>query len=135
MAELFQLQIILPNRILYDNSVSMVEMNTSEGEIGVYARHLPITTILAPGIVRIHEEGGIKEAAVHSGFVVILGDKVTLMAEVAEWPDEIDVNRAEEARIRAERRIGGAEAGVDIARAEMALRRALVRIEIQDHIK
>ena len=127
MAELFQLQIILPNRILYDNSVSMVEMNTSEGEIGVYARHLPITTILAPGIVRIHEESGIKEAAVHSGFVVILGDKVTLMAEVAEWPDEIDVNRAEEARIRAERRIGGGETGVDIARAEMALRRALVR--------
>lgn len=135
MAELFQLQIILPNRIFYDNPVSMVEMTTGEGEIGVYARHLPVTTTLAPGIVRIHEEGGIKLAAVHSGFVVILGDKVTLMAEVAEWPDEIDVNRAEEARIRAERRIGGAEAGVDIARAEMALRRALVRIEIRDHVK
>lgn len=135
MAELFQLQIISPNRIFYDNQVSMVEMTTGEGEIGVYARHLPVTTTLEPGIVKIHEEGGIKEAAVHSGFVVIMQDKVTLMAEVAEWPDEIDINRAEEARIRAERRLGGTEAGIDTARAELALRRALVRIELRDHIK
>ena len=135
MAELFQLQIISPNRIFYDNQVSMVEMTTGEGEIGVYARHLPVTTTLAPGIVRIHEEGGVNKAAVHSGFVVILQDKVTLMAEVAEWPEEIDLNRAEEARIRAERRLGGTEASVDTMRAEMALRRALVRIELRDHVK
>ena len=72
MAELFQLQIISPNRIFYDGQVTMVEMTTGEGEIGVYARHLPITTTLEPGIVKIHEEGTIKEAAVHAGFVVIL---------------------------------------------------------------
>jgi len=135
MAELFQLQIISPDRVFYNQQVSMVEMTTGEGEIGVYARHLPITTTLAPGIVRIHEEGKIREAAVHSGFVVILQDKVTLMAEVAEWPEEIDLNRAEEARIRAERRLGGNEAGVDVARAELSLRRALVRIELRDHLK
>jgi len=135
MAELFQLQIISPDRIFYDKQVSMVEMTTGEGEIGVYARHLPITTTLEPGIVKIHEEGEIKEAAVHSGFVVIMQDKVTLMAEVAEWPEEIDLNRAEEARIRAERRLGGKEAGIDTTRAELALRRALVRIELRDHVK
>ena len=67
MAELFQLQIISPNRIFYDGQVTMVEMTTGEGEIGVYARHLPITTTLEPGIVKIHEEGTIKEAAVHAG--------------------------------------------------------------------
>lgn len=133
MAELFQLQIISPNRIFYDGQVDMVEMNTGEGEIGVYARHLPITTTLEPGIVRIHEEGGIREAAVHAGFVVILQDKVTLMAEVAEWPEEIDVNRAEEARIRAERRLNAKEPSLDVARAEMALRRSLTRIELSKH--
>lgn len=131
MAELFQLQIISPNRIFYDGQVSMVEMNTGEGEIGVYARHLPVTTTLEPGIVKIHEEGGIREAAVHAGFVVILQDKVTLMAEVAEWPEEIDVNRAEEARIRAERRLSTPpEPGLDVMRAELALRRSLVRIQL-----
>lgn len=130
MAELFQLQIISPNRIFYDGQVSMVEMNTGEGQIGVYARHLPITTTLEPGIVRIHEADSVREAAVHAGFAVILQDKVTLMAEVAEWPEEIDVNRAEEAKIRAERRLSMNEPNLDVARAELALRRSLTRIEL-----
>lgn len=135
MAELFQLQIIAPNRIFYDSQVTMVEMTTGEGEIGVYAKHLPITTTLEPGIVRIHEKDGVREAAVHAGFVVILQDKVTLMAEVAEWPEEIDVNRAEEAKIRAERRLSSTEANLNIQRAELALRRSLVRIELSKHTK
>ena len=62
-------------------------------------------------------------------FVEILQDKITVMAEVAEWPDEIDANRAEEARIRAERRIKEGGEGVNIDRAEAALRRSLARIE------
>lgn len=135
MAELFQLQIIAPNRIFYDSQVTMVEMTTGEGEIGVYAKHLPITTTLEPGIVRIHEKDGVREAAVHAGFVVILQDKVTLMAEVAEWPEEIDVNRAEEAKIRAERRLSSTEANLNTQRAELALRRSLVRIELSKHTK
>ena len=133
MAELFQLQIISPNRIFYNGQVTMVEMNTGEGEIGVYARHLPVTTTLEPGIVKIHEEGVTREAAVHAGFAVILQDKVTLMAEVAEWPEEIDINRAEEAKIRAERRLASHEANLDIARAELALQRSLTRIELSKH--
>lgn len=135
MAELFQLQIIAPNRIFYDSQVTMVEMTTGEGEIGVYAKHLPITTTLEPGIVKIHEKDGVREAAVHAGFVVILQDKVTLMAEVAEWPEEIDVNRAEEAKIRAERRLSSTEANLNTQRAELALRRSLVRIELSKHTK
>lgn len=134
MADFFQLQIISPNRIFYDGEVTMVEMNTGDGQIGVYARHLPVTTTLEPGIVRIHEENGIREAAVHAGFAVILQDKVTLMAEVAEWPEEIDINRAKEARIRAERRLNEKEGRLDVARAELALRRSLTRIELSEHL-
>ena len=74
--------------------------------------------------------GDSKKAAVHSGFVEILGDKVTLLAEVAEWPDEIDKNRAEEAKMRAERRLKMKEAGLDVKRAEIALKKALIRIDI-----
>lgn len=130
--KLFQLKIISPDRTFYEGEVEMVEFTSSEGEMGVYADHLPITTVLVPGIMTIHEQDGIKKAAVHAGFAEILQDKVTVLAEVAEWPEEIDINRANEARIRAERRLGGASGETDInfMRAELALRRSLTRIKL-----
>ena len=60
---------------------------------------------------------------------VIMPDKVTIMAEVAEWPDEIDIDRAEESKSRAEKRLAEADPSIDVVRAEMSLRRALTRIE------
>ena len=65
------------------------------------------------------------------GFITILPDTVTVMAEIAEWPDDIDFKRAEEARVRAERRLSSPEAGMDTLRAEMALKRALVRLGLK----
>ena len=87
----------------------MVEMRTTEGEIGVLAGHIPLTAIVEPGVVKIHQEGKVREAALLDGFVEIRGNKVTVLAEACEWPDEIDVHRAEEAKLRAERRIGSGE--------------------------
>ncbi len=129
MADMFKLQIITPDKIFYQGDASMVELTTSEGDIGIYANHIPMTAIVAPGILKIHEEGELKKASLISGFIEVLQDRVTIMAEVAEWPDEIDTKRAEEARIRAERRIRDHMKGTDIARAELALKRALVRLE------
>ena len=77
------------------------------------------------------QEGEKKLASLISGFITILPDTVTIMAEVAEWPDDIDFKRAEEARVRAERRLSSGEAGLDTLRAEMALKRALVRLELR----
>ena len=71
-----------------------------------------------------------KKAALHTGFVEILQDQVTILAEVAEWPEEIDRNRAEEARIRAERRLSGSDGSIDVARAELALSKALLRLKL-----
>jgi F-type H+-transporting ATPase subunit epsilon len=76
------------------------------------------------------EVEGVKKAALYSGFVEILKDKVTVLAEVAEWPEEIDINRAMEAKIRAERRLKGNDNGMDEMRAELSLRRALTRLEL-----
>lgn len=130
--KLFQLKIITPDRPFYEGQVSMVELNTSEGRIGVYAEHIPVATVLAPGVAHIHTaEGEVKEAALHSGFIEISKTEVTVLAEIAEWPDEIDFNRAEEARIRAERRLAEKGSGVDIARAELALKKALTRMELK----
>lgn len=126
----FNLQIISPTRIFYDDQVDMVEMKTSEGEIGVLAGHIPLTAILEPGILRIKKTDGNREAALHDGFVQIQKDKVTILAESCEWPDEIDVNRANEARERAERRLKSGKKEVDMLRAEMALKKALIRIDM-----
>ena len=73
MAEnnLFTLKIITPDRVSYENQVTMVEFNTTEGEIGVYKRHVPTTVIISPGILTITEEEGTKEAALHAGFAEI----------------------------------------------------------------
>lgn len=131
MADLFKLHVITPERRFYDGEASMVELSTTEGDIGVYKNHIPLTAIVAPGVLKIHEEGGVKEAALMSGFIEILPERITIMAEVAEWPEEIDANRAEEARIRAERRLKEESGEIDNMRAELALRRALVRLSLR----
>jgi len=130
MAEIFKVEIITPDRIFYEGEAEFLEFTTAAGDIGVYAKHIPMTTVLAPGAVIIHNGEEETVAAVHSGFAEILGDKVTLLAEIAEWPDEIDVTRAEEAKSRAEDRIANKATETDIKRAEFALRKALTRIDV-----
>ena len=127
----FRLKIITPERIFFDKDAYMVELNTTEGEIGVYAGHIPTTCIIKPGILTIRMDGEEKEAALHSGFVQILQDEITLLAEVVEWPEEIDENRAKEAQLRAERRLAMKDPNVNVQRAEMALHRALTRQEVK----
>ena len=78
----FKLKIITPDRIFYEGEASMVEFNTTEGEIGVYRAHVPTTVIVAPGILTITESDGQKEAALHAGFAEILQERVTIMAEI-----------------------------------------------------
>lgn len=132
MADKFELIVNTPDRQFYHGDVDMVELVTSEGEIGVYAEHIPLTAVIVPGVMRIHEDGQVKKAAVHGGIIEILKDKVTVLAEVAEWPEEIDVNRANEAMIRAERRIKSGEANIDMVRAEAALKRSMARLGAVD---
>ena len=127
----FTLKIITPDRVFYeDDAVTMVEFNTTEGEIGIYKKHVPTTVIIKPGILTITKDEEIKEAALHAGFAEILEDKVTILAEIIEWPDEIDAGRAEAAKQRAEERLQLKDSDTDIARAEIALQRAMARIEI-----
>lgn len=125
----FVLKIITPDRVFYEEEVSMVEFNTVEGEVGIYKDHIPMTMIIAPGILTITKDGEVKEAALHAGFSEVLPDKVTILAEIIEWPGEIDLARAEEARSRAEERIREHAPGTDMRRAEMSLKRAVARIE------
>lgn len=126
----FLLKIINPDRIFFEGNASFIELHTSEGDVGIYPKHVPMTFIVDPGVIRFHTEEGVKEAALHAGFVEVLQDKITIMAESIEWPDEIDVARAEEAKIRAERRLSNRESGIDIDKAELALKRSLARLQL-----
>ena len=119
----FLLRVITPDRVFYENQVQMVEFDTTEGEIGVLPGHIPMTVIIRPGILTITEAGGDKEAALHAGFAEILPDRVTILAEIIEWPDEIDEERAKE-------RLREKASTTDLARAELALQRAVARIEV-----
>ncbi|MGN0378312.1 MAG: ATP synthase F1 subunit epsilon [Butyrivibrio sp.] len=128
----FDLQIMCPDRTFFKGEADMIELTTIEGQIGIYPGHIPLATVLAPGVMTIHNNGEEKKAALHSGIVEIQPYKVMILAEIAEWPDEIDLKRAEEAKIRAERRLGGDHSGIDLQRAEIALRKSLIRIAIKD---
>jgi len=126
----FLLRIITPERVFYENRARMVEFNTTEGEIGVLPGHIPLTVVIKPGIIDITESEGDRVAALHAGFAEILPDRVTILAEVVEWPEEIDAGRAEAARERAEQRLRSKTSDTDVARAETALQRAITRIQV-----
>ena len=128
---LFQIEIITPERIFYQGEASMVEFTAQDGDIGVLKGHIPLTTVVSPGVLTIKEPGGDKLAALMSGFAEILPDKVTILAEVAEWPDEIDPDRAEAAKERAEKRLSSHGSEIDVMRAEIALKKALVRLDLK----
>ena len=127
---LFKVTIITPERVFYEGEASMVEFNTVEGEIGALPGHIPLTTVIAPGICTVHETEGNKTAAIHAGLAEILPDKVTLLAEIAEWPQEIDLQRARAAEDRARERLSSKDENLDVLRAEIALKKALVRQDI-----
>ena len=126
----YKLRIITPDRVFYEGTADMIEFNTTEGEIGVLPGHIPMTVIIKPGVLTITEKDEVKEAALHSGFVEILPDRMTILAEVVEWPGEIDLERAEAAKRRAEERIKSHPPETDMARAETALMRAIARIQV-----
>ncbi len=126
----YKLRIITPDRVFYEGTADMIEFNTTEGEIGVLPGHIPMTVIIKPGVLTITEKDEVKEAALHSGFVEILPDRMTILAEVVEWPGEIDLERAEAAKRRAEERIKSHTPETDMARAETALMRAIARIQV-----
>ena len=114
MAEKLKLTIVTPDREFYKDDVDMVEFNTTEGEIGIYQGHAPLSVIVKPGILAITQGETVKNAALHAGFVQILPEEVTILAEIIEWPGEIDEQRAEAARQRAEDRLKGNDNSLDV---------------------
>jgi len=129
-----RLRLVTPERKMYDDDVDMVIMRTTEGDAAFMANHIPYTALLGYGMLRILNGGAYREASLISGFAEVADNVVTVLSDSAEWPEEIDLNRARRAKERAERAIHDATTDIDQKLAELALRRANVRIEVVSHI-
>jgi len=131
MVDLFALNITTPEKAFYSGNISSLIITTTEGEMGVLAGHMLMVVALAIAPVRFLEEDGIwKEAALSGGFAQIKGSDVQILADSAEWPEEIEINRALEAKKRAEERLHSRLNEVEYMRTRVALQRALNRLEV-----
>ena len=126
----FALEVVTPERVAYSGQVASLQAPGSEGGFGVLAGHIPLLTSLQIGRLRFVEEDGDEvRMAISGGFVEVGREQVAVLAETAERIEEIDVERAEAARQRAEERLARTrEEGVDVARAQAALARAINRL-------
>ncbi|MCT4592776.1 MAG: ATP synthase F1 subunit epsilon [Anaeromicrobium sp.] len=128
MASTFKLEIVTPERDFFEGEVEEIVVRTVSGDLGILKDHMHTVSPLAPGVVKIKQEGKFKEAACSGGFIQVKTEKTTIVADACEWPDEIDVKRAEEALKRAEKNLDSSDENIDKKRARNAIRRAKARL-------
>jgi F-type H+-transporting ATPase subunit epsilon len=128
-----QLEIVTPERLVFEDQVDSVNVPGIEGELGILPHHAPLLSMLGFGELRFRR-GGVEESfAIIGGFVQVRPDKVVVMAETADLAGEIDLEKAQEARREAERALeGGYKEGADLSAARAALQQALLRIRVAE---
>jgi F-type H+-transporting ATPase subunit epsilon len=130
-----KIDIVTAERVVYSAEADAVIAPGVEGQLGILPHHAPLMTILEAGELVVRKGAQEDIMAISGGFLEVRPDHVIVLADQAERAEEIDVNRAAEARKRAEERLKTKEAGMDTLRAETALRRALVRLSVAEKIK
>ncbi len=130
MADTFQLEIVTPEKLLVKEAAEEAQIPGLSGYLGILPGHAPLITELAVGVISYRASGETHNLAVAWGFMEVLPDKVTILAEAAERPQEINVERAEKSKERAEQRLKSNDPEVDYDRAEDALQRAETRLKV-----
>ncbi|HUO17887.1 MAG TPA: F0F1 ATP synthase subunit epsilon [Verrucomicrobiae bacterium] len=130
MAETFQLEIVTPEKKVVETAAEEVQIPGKNGYLGILPGHAPLITELAVGEVTYRENATEQHLAVAWGFAEVLPNKVTILAETAERPAEIDVERARKAKERAEQRLTSGDPNVDVERSLNALHRAEARLDV-----
>ncbi len=125
-----KLEVITPERRVFEDEVDMVIAPGSEGALGILPHHAPLLTGLAHGELRVKKGGLEYHLAVFGGFMDVRPDRVVILTDAAEHAEEIDERRAREARERAQKALEGAASAADEQRARAALQRALVRLRV-----
>ena len=128
---IFQLDIVTPEKTVYSGEIEHFQAPGVDGSFGVLARHQPMLAALGTGCVNFREAGGDERMLVISGgFANVSGDGATVLAETAEFGDEVDVERAQASRDRAQERLDNRTPEVDVERAHAALARAIWRLRV-----
>ena len=134
MSSKFKLSILTTDKSFYSGEVTELNTVTVNGAIGILADHSPFVGLLEPAVTKFKlEDGNVKTAFTSTGILKVEKTGVEMIVDASEWPEEIDINRAEEAKERAEKRINEADSNgkVDIDRAEISLERALIRLKVK----
>ena len=127
----FQLDIVTPEKTVYSGEIEHFQAPGVDGSFGVLARHQPMLAALGIGRVGFREADGTERTlAISGGFANVSGDGATILAEAAEFGDEIDIERARAARDRAQERLDNRTPDVDVERAQAALGRAFMRLRV-----
>ena len=125
-------EIVTAERVVYSDEVDIVVAPGVMGQLGILPNHAPLITMLEPGELMVRKDGEEDSMFVSGGFLEVMANKVTVLADTAERAEEIDAERAEEAKRRAEERLETRPIDVDGARVEAALRRSLMRLKVAE---
>ena len=125
-----RLEIVTAERVVYSDDVSVLVAPGVDGELGILPRHAPLLTVLKPGEIRVVKDGEESYMAVSGGFMEVLGNRVTILADTAEHAGEIDLQRAEEALKRAEERAASRASDMDLEVALASVRRSQARLKV-----
>jgi F-type H+-transporting ATPase subunit epsilon len=130
MSDTFKLEIVTPEKRVVDTTAEEVQIPGKNGYLGILPGHAPLITELAVGEITFRSQAKDEHLAVAWGFAEVLPDKVTILAETAERPSEIDVERARKSKERAEQRLTSGDTTVDVDRALEAIHKAEARLEV-----
>ncbi len=126
----YMLEIITPERIFFKGDVESVIIPTSDGYMSIQRMHEPMVIVLSIGVMKLNIDGVWKECTTSSGFVEIRPDETIIFSQAVEWPEEIDLRRAQEAKELAEERMRQQQSYQEYMQNQIALARAMVRLRV-----
>ena len=135
MTKTFNLIVVTPEREFYNGIADSLTVESTNGQITVLAGHIPMVTALGVGTITIRTDGKTMKAAHSEGFMEVRNDGVVVLSQACEWPEEIDVERANEARRRAEQRMKQKEDIKSYSRNRIAMLRAINRLKLKEKRK
>lgn len=129
MSSKIKLNILTPMESFYDGDVAEINTSTVSGDIGILPQHSPLIGLLKPTVTKLKlEDGTEKTLFTSTGILKVTKEEIQMIVDDAEWPEDIDVERAEKAKERAEKRLSNVAKNTDAKRAEIALQRAIARL-------
>lgn len=128
----FKLKIVTPNGIYQEVEIDQLNIRTTAGQVGILAHHMPLASGIEISMMNYIIDKKRYEFAIGGGFIYVNDDETKIIANSIESKEEIDLNRAQEAKQRAEERIKNASETLDLQRAEIALKKAITRINVKN---